>query len=420
MQPLPLSGSDNLTFPNRYSSPGVKAVLAVLDAHRKNNILDLGKMNQSNAEFFTGYNCKLFVEDLAPSLNEINAGADIDEYLLNYGENTKFDAIFAWDLFNYIDLKQLVRLISRIKNNCRPDTLMHVVSYTQEEIPEIPQHFGLQDQSVIEVAQALPRARKFPQYSAFDLLSHLPGFIAQDTWLPQDDMLPGAMEYSFRFNPRNLREVETTGAAVKHISRAFSDTHRTLHRSPGLDWVLGELEGSEGKPAVLDLGQRIHENIDTLKRNNASVFVENLVTSMGGLSSDQSGVAGRADVGAHTLDYDDEQKFDVILMWDILNYMNLHQIAHLAQKLRKNCREGTRVHVMSYTHRNMPESPRRFTMGDNCMLSYNDTPDSYRDIPLFTTLDILRHMRGFRIEKTFLVQEGMQSGITELLLTYSG
>ena len=75
---------------------------------------------------------------------------------------------------------------------------------------------------------------------------------------------------------------------------------------------------------------------------------------------------------------------------------------------------------MSYTHKRMPESPRRFTIGDDFVISYNDTPDNYRNIPHFTTLDILRRMRGFRIEKTLLLQQGMQSGVTELILNFEG
>ena len=99
MQPQNLADSESAILLPRYASPGVNAVLSVLDDTRKNNILDLGSMNQNNADFFTQYNCKLFVENIAPSLEEINAGADIDEFLLNYGEDTKFDAIFTWDLF---------------------------------------------------------------------------------------------------------------------------------------------------------------------------------------------------------------------------------------------------------------------------------------------------------------------------------
>ncbi|MEM7208926.1 MAG: hypothetical protein AAF434_13975 [Pseudomonadota bacterium] len=403
-------------IPKRFVSPGVRAVLSILDNSRKNNILDLGQMNQHNASFFADYNCKLFVENIASSLNEINAGADIDEYLLNYGDETQFDAIFAWDIFNYIDLKQLSRLISRLKKNCRPDTLMHVVSYTNDRISEIPQKFGLLDSDTFEVGFGVLVERPYPQNSAFDLLSHLPGFIAQDTWLPKDGMLPGAMEYSFRFNPRNVRQVETTGAAVKHVSREFVDSHKTLHQSPGLERMLGELDKCERAPSVLDLGQRIDSNVNVLKQHRASVFVENLISSIGGLNNRPSG--GRSDVGAHTIGYDTSQTFDVVLLWDILNYLQPSQIEQLANKLRPHCVPGTKLFAVSYTHKNMPESPRRFTIGNDCVLSYNDTPDNYREIPYFTTLDILRRMRGFKIEKTFLFQEGMQSGITELILTY--
>ncbi|MEM7293675.1 MAG: class I SAM-dependent methyltransferase [Pseudomonadota bacterium] len=414
MQLSNLADSSNAPLSAQYASPGVFAVLSVLDDTRKNNILDLGRMNQNNAEFFTQYNCKLFVENIAPSLEEINAGADIDEFLLNYGEDTKFDAIFTWDLFNYIDLKQLARLISRIKNNCRPDTLMHVVSYTNENIAINPQQFGLIDNSTLQIVDLETQAREFPQYTAFDLLSHLPGFIAQDTWLPKDGMYPGAMEYSFRFNPRNLRAAETSGAAVKHVSRAFEDTNKTLHRSPSLEQISQQLPEA---PAVLDLGQRIDANVNAFKKGAGSVFVENLVTSMGGVNKDQ---ASRTDLRAHTIDYPETQRFDLILVWDILNYLQLNQIEYLAEKLRPHCRRGTKLFALSYSHKNMPESPRRFTMGENFVISYNDTPDNYRDIPYFTTLDILRRMRGFKIEKTYLLQEGMQSGITELVLTFEG
>jgi len=421
MQSLKLANFSDEMLETTFESPGIGAVLSVLDETSKPSILDLGQMNNKNFAFFSRFDCKLFVEDIAPSLDKINGGADIDECLLNYGEQTKFDAIFAWDIFNYLDLSQLGRLIERIKKNCKPDTLLHVISYTGKSIAESPLHFGLHEGNSLDISHAKLAPRKFPQYSAFELLSHLPQFIAQDTWMARERMIPGVVEYTFRFNPgRHPHEVETRGAAAKHISREFTDTHKTFHKSPGLEQIIGLLDSMDTPPRVLDLGQRINANVDTFKRNNGSVFVENLATSMGGLGQQAIGVSERVNLAPHTIDYDKDQPFDVILVWDIFNYMQPNQVEHLADQLRHYCKKGTKLFVLSYTYNSMPESPRRFTVGDDFYLSYNDTPDNRKSIPCTTTLDLLKRMHGFKIEKTYLMQEGMQSGITELSIVYDG
>ncbi len=421
MQLLKLANSSDEIPGTTFESPGVGAVLSVLDETRKFNILDLGKMSNRTFAFFSRFDCKLFVEDIAPSLDKINRGADIDEYLLSYGDQTQFDAILTWDIFNYLDLPQLGRLFARIKNNCKPDTLMHMISYTGKSIAETPLQFGLHEGNLLGISHADAAPREFPQHSAFDLLSHLPQFVAQDTWMARERMIPGAMEYTFRFNPdRRPREVETKGAAAKHINRAFTDTHKTVHKSPGLKQIIGLLDSMETSPRVLDLGHRINDNVDTFKRNYGSVFVENLVTSMGGLGQQAIGVSERVNLAPHTIDYDKNRPFDVILVWDIFNYMQPNQVEHLTDQLRHYCKKGTKLFVLSYTNNTMPESPRRFTVGDDFCLSYNDTPDNRKAIPCTTTLDLLKRMNGFKIEKTYLMQEGMQSGITELTIVYDG
>ena len=406
----------------RYLSPGVNAILASLTGGGKSNILDLGMMNQNNVAFFSHYNCKLFVEDIAPSLEEINSGADIDDYLLNYGEDTQFDAIFAWDIFNYLDLKQLARLISRIKKNCRPDALMHVMVYANPTISAMPRRFSLIDKQTIEVASAEEVARQFPQYSAFDLLSHLPQFVAQDTWLSREDTLPGTLEYTFRFNPRRLRPVRRSESPALNDAQGnvATESNRMTHMSPAMVHIFDQISAVKRTSRVLDLGAPISANITAFKSAGCEIFVENLSKAVGGLEKRLPNGKGREKIGSQMLDYGDESPFDIILLWDIFNYLQLNQVELMAHKLRAICKRDSKLYCLNYTHKTMPASPRQFEITDNRELHYQDTPGQLRSIPYFTTLDLLKRMRGFAIEKTYLLQAGMQSGITELIIKYKG
>ena len=403
-------------------SPGVNAVLSSLDKNNKNNILDLGTMNQNNVSFFSSYNCKLFVEHIAPSLQAINDGSDIDDYLLNYGEQTQFDAILAWDIFNYLDLPQLARLISRIKKNCKADTLLHTVMYTGESIAEVPRQFGLWADKSLQISHSPNEPRDYPQYNTFDLLSHLPQFVAQDTWLNTEGMLPGTVEYTFRLNADKRRRVAAAKKpAEKTVKKAKTPTaHTVVHKSPGLEKVTRYLSALEKTPRILDLGNEVNTGDAPYTGTYGKVISRNVVAPINGDRQRELDANMPLSLCPDTLKFDNEEPFDLILVWDIFNYLPLIQIAVLSEKLRGVCREGTQVYALMYTQNTMPESPRQFTIEDNYCLSFEDPPDSRQNTQAFSTLDLLKRMRGFKVGKTLLLQEGMQSGISELIISYKG
>ena len=406
----------------RYVSPGVNAVLSTLDRNNKNNILDLGTMNQNNVAFFSNHSCKLFVEHIAPSLKAINNGSDIDDYLLNYGDTTQFDAILTWDIFNYLDLTQLARLISRIKKNCKTDTLLHAIIYTDESIAEVPRSFGLWADKSLQVSQSPDQVRTYPQYNAFDLLSHLPQFVAQDSWTNTEGMLPGTVEYTFRLNPEPRQRIAAIDNTPKQdvVKPKTRSADSLVHKSPGLEKVSRYLKALEKKPRILDLGNDVHFEGSALPINRGEVIRRNVVAPISTDRQRELDADMPLSLCPDTLKFDSEEPFDLILVWDIFNYLPLIQITVLAEKLRGVCREGTQLHALMHTQKTMPESPRQFTVGDDYSLQYEDPPNSRHNTQAFTTLDLLKRMRGFKIGKTLLLQEGMHSGISELIISFKG
>lgn len=100
---------------------------------------------------------------------------------------------------------------------------------------------------------------------------------------------------------------------------------------------------------------------------------------------------------------------DLILCWDLLNYLNREAIATLVRELSARARPGAVAHaLMAYAEARMPARPGRFEpLQDrrlvNRLRGSNDIP-----APRYTPEELGRLMDGFSIERGRLLANGMQ------------
>ena len=106
--------------PAAYKSLGLNALLRLLEEGRAYAILDLGPLLSANVDFWSRIPCRLHIEDFYTSYRERASGSSDDamesvlQDILSFDDETRFDIILAWDLFNYLNLSEIDSLIQRL------------------------------------------------------------------------------------------------------------------------------------------------------------------------------------------------------------------------------------------------------------------------------------------------------------------
>ena len=185
-----------------YKSLGFGLVANYLKDQPKPNVLDLGPSVSANIAYLSQYHCKLYVENLADSIDDLNAAVRAEEgrdeaiaaCLQSYG-NTRFDVILAWDLFNYLELEALAASMEYLSQYCRHGTRLFALVGIGKQVLDTPSRFEIVDDAQLRYGVATLGGRRCPQHSIPDLLRRLPEFVVKRTYLLRN----GMQEYVFGY-----------------------------------------------------------------------------------------------------------------------------------------------------------------------------------------------------------------------------
>ncbi|MFQ5740036.1 MAG: hypothetical protein ACE5JX_13600 [Acidobacteriota bacterium] len=168
----------------QHTSLALNALLERLPGGRKHIILDLGPACGRNIEFFSHFSCKIYIEALHQTLNSFDFlspedGVALDRvfrYLLPFPENTRFDAILSWDLFNYLERDELHHLVRHLARFCCPGSLLMALISTNKLIPERPGTYRIQDRNSLLHDNSSGIKKPCPQYGPVDFKHLMPDF----------------------------------------------------------------------------------------------------------------------------------------------------------------------------------------------------------------------------------------------------
>lgn len=177
-----------------------------------------------------------------------------------------------------------------------------------------------------------------------------------------------------------------------------------VHRSLALPAVFTTLSRGH-KLTVLDLGPAIGSNVERLAEYGCKLFIEDLYAS----KTSAEGISLDADFFAQFLDPKAGTQFDVVLAWDLINYLDRQELGHLAAWLRQCCRPGALLFALLSIHKTIPAQPIhfRFQDGDD-ELVYERQTAVERPGPRFAPWDLKNAFRGFEVDRSFLLRHGIQ------------
>lgn len=100
---------------------------------------------------------------------------------------------------------------------------------------------------------------------------------------------------------------------------------------------------------------------------------------------------------------------DIVLCWDLPNYLTLPALKALMRSIGQRCRGGTIAHALIYyAEREMPASPGLFVPTEHCGLTDLSEPGPWIDAPRYSPEALADNMAGFAIDRARLLSNGMQ------------
>ena len=179
------------------------------------------------------------------------------------------------------------------------------------------------------------------------------------------------------------------------------------YRSLGLKAWFDQI-GPAFAPSVIDLGPASGSNLSFFHEMGARLHVADLFRSLsetGERSREDPAVFQRA--CCRMLPDPREASFDLILTWDLLNYLSEQEIRTLAEHLKGYCRRRTFLFSLISIRHQIPAHPLSFQILDPGSLSYSVPSQVMRPCPEYKEPHLLRLLEGsFQVQRCFLLRHG--------------
>ena len=191
------------------------------------------------------------------------------------------------------------------------------------------------------------------------------------------------------------------------------------HRSLGLRSIVSKLVRKGD--TILDLGPMSTLTAPLFLQLHCRCFIEDLNEYVEDLQINHDNPVER--LSDFLLEKPPETTFDIILCWDLFNFLSLELISHLMTLLKPHLKPGTVLHTIRYIGGTTPKLPRRFKHVNDFNYEVRDSQsfvnvDGCLAPQAHTTIMLLRSLPEFSLYDTALNQEGMMKDVAEYLLEY--
>ncbi|WP_096084644.1 hypothetical protein [Agaribacterium haliotis] len=408
-------------MPTSYAhrSPGLTAIYNAVKASKKNRILDLGPCIARHLSFYSQLGASFHFDDFGEQLTQGLQQGELDEQALRdafvqvKNQKQAFDIVLCWDLFNFLPLDLTVALLESLKDKIKKNTLFHIVSYVGSSVPVAPCTYVIDDQYSLTIQLNSARDKPRHRLTTSQILKALPDFFMLRSFVNSEGMAGGFSEQILSFEPD--RKVRTAEFASAEIGDAKTMLVRKL-QSPALS---GLRSASTGTARLLDLGRKTAINVDAWKQNYASVRAEDLRVVMRRASAMSKSERSEFLRDGHFLRFEQGLTFDVIVAWDLLNYLDDDLLFELGRRLVALSRNGTRLMLMANSSVELPVQPLPFILAGSAVgLSADVGEKDVRPYAALSSVKIQQALPGFFVERSYSSRPGMLKGVIEYVLVF--
>jgi len=167
---------------------------------------------------------------------------------------------------------------------------------------------------------------------------------------------------------------------------------------------------------ILELGPVRSGNIEFWSRFSPSIYIADLRSSLPlpVLTSEDSEFVDPDWV--NLLGLPPDRSYDVILAWDLLNYMEIQAVSSLIRHLSRFCRPGTILFSLIFDQKQMPDAITVYHIADESHLRYECPNSQVRTCLRHQPRALAGVMTRFRSSNSFR----LKNGVVEYLFEYEG
>ncbi|WP_193164891.1 hypothetical protein [Microbulbifer hainanensis] len=167
---------------------------------------------------------------------------------------------------------------------------------------------------------------------------------------------------------------------------------------------------------ILDLGPLAVGTTQAYLQMNCPCYIEDLIEFF----ADNQGVSDvKTALSRHLVAKPERIKFDVILCWDLLNFLSAEVIAYLVELLQPNLKPGTLLHAMIYTGARAPQRPAKFKLLRDFNYEMADDPEypavAYQG---HSTVTLMQSLGRFNLSNSLVQRQGMRKDLLEYFFEY--
>jgi hypothetical protein len=171
---------------------------------------------------------------------------------------------------------------------------------------------------------------------------------------------------------------------------------------------------SGGRWVVLDLGAAHSATIRALGKYRCRLEIVDLADGLDSLNGevDPRRIRQRAEA---LLPQRHGEPTDVVLCWDLINYLNQPALNAVMECIALRCKRGALAHgLVYYSAKAMPERPSTFLPVDDQRIVQHIHPGRERPAPRYTPEDLARCMPRYNVERGRLLRNDMQEFLFRL------
>lgn len=181
---------------------------------------------------------------------------------------------------------------------------------------------------------------------------------------------------------------------------------RPSQKSLGLRGLLPDSDDATLR--VLDLGPARAANLDFFSRYGGHLTVADFYSGLRAARASTTDDNDRkVEAFAELLPFDRSTRFDLVLAWDLLNYLTPHEHHLLMTCLEPFCMPGTAILAFVSMQKEMPPAPSTYSIQDADTLVYEERDGRARPCPRYLEGDLLKRMQGLTVESRYQLRNGM-------------
>ncbi len=176
-----------------------------------------------------------------------------------------------------------------------------------------------------------------------------------------------------------------------------------VHRSLGLAALLEGMRRRGPGLQILDLGPAVGTNVEFLSQLGCKLHIGDLYNSR--VSAGEGDEIGQ---DQYEQLFPADARLDIVLAWDLVNYLSRAELTRLGTLLRRHCRPGALVFALVSNQKQIPAQPHRFRILGDDQLAYERRSSLERPGPRYAPYDLASALKGFRVDRSFLLRHGIQ------------